>query len=75
MDGQDNNLESLEQEAQLLRTEDAGLAAKYEALAEKSQVLDEQVQYYIEAATLAEKSGSLSEARRLFDLSIAKLQT
>ena len=41
------------------------------SLGGKSQVLDEQVQYYIEAATLAEKSGSLSEARRLFDLSIA----
>jgi uncharacterized protein YjbI with pentapeptide repeats len=72
LDGQDTNLEYLEQEAQLLRTEDAGLAAKkYEALAEKSQVLDEQVQYYIEAATLAEKSGSIQEARRLFELSIA----
>ena len=50
-----------------MREEDAGLASeRYEALALSSQILDEQVQYYIEAAILAEQNSDLTRSEKLF---------
>ena len=55
-DNQESDLEALEADALALREEDAGLASeRYESLALASQILDEQVQYYIEAAILWNK--------------------
>ena len=67
LDDQQADLEALEADAQALRDADAGLASeRYEALALASQILDEQVQYYIESAILAEQNSDLKRSERLF---------
>ena len=72
LDAQHADLESLEAEAQALRDEDVGLASeRYEQLALSSQILDEQVQYYIEAAILAEQNSDLERSEMLFNQAIA----
>ena len=56
---------------QALRDEDAGLASeRYEALAIASQILDEQVQYYIEVAILAEQNSDLKRSEELFETAL-----
>ena len=71
LDGQQSDLETLEAEAQALRNEDAGLASeRYEALAISSQILDEQVQYYIESAILAEQNSDLERSEQLFSTAL-----
>ncbi len=78
LDTQHNDLESLEAQAQEMREQDAGLASEqYERLAEQSQILDEQVQYYIESAILAEQNGDVSRSETLFNkaLTAADLNT
>ncbi len=78
LDGQNADLESLEAQAQEMREQDAGLASEqYEKLAEQSQILDEQVQYYIESAILAEQNGDVQRSEVLFNkaLKAADLNT
>ena len=62
-----SELSSLEKEAEELRLEDPMLASqKYEALAEQTQTLEEQVNYLIEAAVLAEQSNETERAEAIF---------
>ena len=71
LDNQATDLEALEAEAQALREEDAGLASeRYEALAVSSQILDEQVQYYIESAILAEQNNDFERSQNLFETAL-----
>ena len=72
MNNQQTDTASLEKEAQELRESNLELASiRYEELAEKSQILGEQVQFYIEAATIAEQNGDNTRARTLFNKAMA----
>lgn len=72
MNNQQTDTASLEKEAQELRESNLELASiRYEELAEKSQILGEQVQFYIEAATIAEQHGDNTRARTLFNKAMA----